>query len=306
MILITKYFRQILLIILLIISYQNGLFAQEAASVTGEKPGLFVGLSFGPAQSQIINTATSSVTGLLSGKKSSFFGTAEIGYFFSKYFGLSSGIGFSSYGSLVTLGTYEDKVNATDSENETYELRVTASGIKDEQKVGFLNIPMHLNLRLPFSNTIGFFLQPGVNLAIPLSKSYQSSGIFTYKGFYPAYNVVLENLPAYGFPTDLSSKTNGDLELNPLNFNVAVSAGLDFFIQKKFLIAIGANFDRSLTSISKYSSADDFHLSTEVDKINSLMGGSSKTIAQSIGVKISLRYFLNFKKAETLPVNPVN
>jgi hypothetical protein len=298
MILTLKYFRQILLTTLLIISFQSLLFSQEADSVAWKKPGLFVGLSFGPAQSQIINTATSSTMGLLSGKKNSFFGTVEIGYFFSKNIGLSSGIGFSSYNSLLTLGTYEDHVNSVDSENETYELRVTASGIREEQKIGFLNIPLCINLRLPFSNSIGFFLQPGISLAIPISKSYQGSGTFTYKGYYAAYNVLLENLPEYGFPTELKSSSSGDLDLNPLNFNAIVSGGLDFTIQNKIQVAIGVCYDRSLTSISKYGTPEDFHLTSEVSKLNSLMGGSSKTVAQSVGVKISLRYFLNLNKTE--------
>jgi hypothetical protein len=306
MILIVKYFRQILLTTLLMISFQNGIFSQEAVSVEREKPGLFVGISFGPAQTQIINTATSSITGLLAGKKISAFGTAEIGYFFSKNIGLSTGIGFSSYSSLVTLGTYQNNVSSVDTENETYELRVNASGIEEEQKTGFLTIPFCINLRLPFSSSVGFFLQPGISLAVPLSKTYHSSGTFTYKGYYSAYNVLLENLPAYGFPTELRSSSNGDLELNPLNFNAIVSAGLDFTIKNKIQIGIGACYDRSLTSISKYGSADSFHLSSEVDKINSLMGGASKTVTQSIGAKISFRYFLNAKKTETLPVNPVN
>jgi hypothetical protein len=306
MILTIKYFRQILLTTLLIISYQNGLFSQETASGAGEKPGLFVGLSFGPAQSQIINTATSSVSGLNTGKKFSFFGTAEVGYFFSKNIGLSTGIGFSSYSSLLTLGTYQNNVSSVDSENETYELRVTASGIKEEQKIGFLTIPFNINLRLPFSSSVGFFLQPGISLAIPISKTFHNSGIFTYKGYYSTYNVLLENLPEYGFPTELSSSSDGNLELNPLNFNAIVSAGLDFTIQKKIQVAIGACYDRSLTNVSKYGAPEDFHLTSEVSKLNSLMGGSSKSVTQSIGVKISIRYFLNLKKTETLPVNPVN
>ena len=294
--LIIKYFRQILLTAFLIIAYQNGLYPQETKINTREKPGMFVGFSFGPAQSQIVNKGTLSVSELLSSKKNTFFRSVDIGYFFSEYIGLSSGVGYNSYGAQLTLNTYQNTVNAIDSENETFEMRVSGSDIKEIQKIGFLSIPFCINLRVPFSQTIGFYLQPGINLAIPLSKTFQSTGTFTYKGYYPAYNVLLENLPEYGFPTELSIKSDGKLELNPLNLNAVVSAGFDFFIEKEIKIEIGGWYDKSLLSISNYPSADKFQLSSDVNHINSMMGGSTSALAQSIGVKVTFRYFLKHKK----------
>jgi hypothetical protein len=293
--LVTKYFRQILLAAIIITCYPQEVFSQEADSITYKQKGLYFGLGLGPSQSQIINTRTSSVSDLISGKKNTFFGSAEIGYLVSRYFGVSSGIGYNLYSSQLTLNAYQNNVNSVDSENEVYELRVAGSGISEEQKIGYLSIPLCLNLRLPLGKSVGFFLQPGVSMAIPLSKTFKSTGIFTYKGYYSAYNVLLENLPDYGFPTDLSSASDGNLELTPLSFNAVVSAGFDFFIQNKFQIAIAASYERSLSDISKYPSPDNFQLSSEVNKINSLMGGSSNTTIQSMGLKIIFRYYLKQK-----------
>ncbi|MCX6321050.1 MAG: outer membrane beta-barrel protein [Bacteroidia bacterium] len=294
------YIRQILLTVFLIICYQNEVFSQETDISAGNQPGIFVGLNLGPSQSHIINVGTLSVSELLSSKKTSFFGSVEIGYFFSNYFGLSSGIGLNSYKTQLTLDTYQNKFNTTDSENESYERRVSGSGINEVQNIDFLSIPFCINLRLPFNETIGFFLQTGVNISFPISKNYKSSGTFTYKGYYPAYNVLLENLPAYGFPSNKSIDTDGELELKPLGFNATASAGFDFFIQKKIQIAVAACYDKSLSSISNYSSPDKFQLSSDANQINSLMGGSSKTTAQSIGLKIIFRYYLKLKKVESL------
>ena len=298
--LIIIYIRQILILSFMIICYQHEVFSQETDISAGKQSGLFVGLNLGPSQSQIINVGTLSVSELLSSKKTSFFGSVEIGYFFSNYFGLSSGIGFISYKTQLTLDTYQNKFNTTDSENESYERRVSGSGVKEVQNIDFLSIPFCIDLRLPFNETIGFFLQTGVNMAVPISKNYNSSGTFTYKGYYPAYNVLLENLPAYGFPSNLSSDTEGELELKPFGFNVTASAGFDFFIQKKIQIAVAACYDKSLSNISEYSSPDKFQLSSDADQINSLMGGCSRAIAQSMGLKIIFRYYLKLKKVESL------
>jgi hypothetical protein len=297
------HYRQILLTVIIIICYQSVAFSQESDSILVKPTGLFFGLSLGAIQSQItpsstqlINVGYSSFSKLSLTKQYSYFGSIEIGYFFSKFIGLSTGIGYNSYSTQLQLASYLSKLNSIDSENEAYELRVSGKSIKEDQQVSFLTIPICFNLRLPLGRSFDFFLEPGINLAIPLGKSYQSSGTFTYKGYYPAYNVLLENLPAYGFPKDLNTEFDGKLSLKPFNFSAVVSAGFDFQVQNKYLFGLAVYYDRSLTSIADYSSPDSFQLSSEVNQINSMMGGSSKTTIQSIGIKIVFRYYLKYKK----------
>jgi hypothetical protein len=287
----TIYFSQILLTILLFTCHQPDAISQETNDSTRIKPGLFVGLNLGTFQSQIINEGTLSVSGLLSDKQTSFSGSLEIGYFFSNYFGLSSGLGFISYKTQLTLDAYQNKYNTTDIENDSYEMRISGSDIKEVQNIGLLYIPFCLNIRLPISKRIGFFLQPGVNLAVPLNRTYQSSGTFTYKGYYPAYNVLLENLPNYGFPNNLSSGSEGEFELKSLVFNAIASAGFDFFVGENIQFSLAACYNKSLSGISDYSSPDKFQLSPSVNQINSMMGGSIKATTQSIGLSLSLRYY---------------
>lgn len=274
------------------IGTQSALFSQETDSLRIERPGLFVGFSLDPSQTHIVNNGILSLTGLLSEKQNSFGGSLEVGYFFSKSIGLSSGINFSSNKTQLKLASYQNKFTTTDSENETYERRVSGSNIREVQTVGFISVPVCLNIRLPFNETFGFFFTTGIDLAIPISKNYSSTGTFTYKGYYPAYNVLLENLPAYGFPSNISVVSTGEPEIKPINFNVLASAGFDFFVQKKIQIAIGVTFRQSLSNISDYTSPEKFQLSSEVNQINSMMGGSSEVKVESLGMKIILRYFL--------------
>jgi hypothetical protein len=274
------------------ICFQQKVLSQGTDISARKNQSLYIGLSVGPSLSGINNIGDSTVSKLSSGKKVSFFGFLEIGYFFSDNFGLSSGIGFTSTSASLTLKSYQNKYNATDSESESYERRVTGSDISETQKINFLTVPICINMRLPVSEKTGFFLQTGLNLAVPMTKSYSNSGKFTFKGYYSAYNVTLENLPLYGFPSNVNLTTNGKLDLKPLEFNFIVSAGFDLFVQEKVQIAAAVFFDKSLSNISNYSDIDKFHLSKDVDKINSLMGGCSKANVQSIGLKIALRYYL--------------
>jgi hypothetical protein len=285
-------FRQLLIIALLMLLFQLELFSLERDSSKVKRPGLFVGLTVGSGQTMITNEGISTVSGIVSGKKRGTMGSLDFGYFFTDYFGISSGISFESNHGQLTLNSYQNKFNTTDSENEPYERQVTGSKITEDQKISFLSVPICINLHMPLNKKVGFFLQGGINVALPIIRKYNSSGTFTYKGYYPAYNVVLENLPSYGFPSDAYVEDAGDLELKPVCFNVIASAGVDFFIQKKFQVALAGSYSQTLSDISAYSYPEKFQLSPDVNQINSIMGGSSKATIQALGLKISLRYFL--------------
>lgn len=140
---------------------------------------------------------------------------------------------------------------------------------------------------------VGFFLQTGINLSFPMDNKFESSGIFTYKGYFPAYNVTLENLPDYGFPTNLNIKTFGELELNPLIYGASVSAGIDYLINKRVQLTLATFYERSISGITNYPSVDEFNLITDSGHFNSLLSGSSKTALQSIALKLGIRYYFS-------------
>jgi len=242
-------------------------------------------------QSKILNEGTSAISNMTSANKYSFFGSLEFGYFITRSIGITSGVGYNVYKGLLSLSSYQDNHTAIDEDNESYEQRVSASGVQELQSIGYLSVPVCLAFRLPIGEKAGVFVQAGADVTLPMKKNYESSGIFTYKGYYSAYNVLLEDMPQHGFPSNYSSNTEGDLELKSLGFNLLASAGFDFSLSQKLQLAIGGAFDKSLSSISQYTSTDEFQLSSEVDQINSMMGGSSKATTQLISLKIVLRYY---------------
>ncbi len=170
-------------------------YPQGTDIAAGRKKGLFFGLTIGPSQTSIINNGILTVAELKSNKKNSFCAAIDLGYLFSDYFGFTTGIGYSSYITEQALDTYATSFDTTDMENETYERLISGNDIKEIQKVSFLYIPLQMNLVIPVGKTFGFFVQAGVNLSFPLSKTYSSTGTFTYSGYYPAYNVTLDRYP---------------------------------------------------------------------------------------------------------------
>jgi hypothetical protein len=136
------------------------------------------------------------------------------------------------------------------------------------------------------------FVQSGIDLSFALNQSYKSSGTFTYKGYYSAYNVLLENLPTYGFPSNKATNVEGTLEVQPFTVFAVATAGFDFFLSDQIQLAVAATYRKSLSDISAYAANSQYQLSPGVGKINSFMDGSTSVSAESLGITVKLRYFL--------------
>jgi hypothetical protein len=240
---------------------------------------------------KIINDGELSVSSLISKYKYSASGSIDLGYQFSEIIGISTGLVYSTNSAELYLSSYVNKFNTTDSENETYERRISGSAIREIQKISFLSLPLCINFQFPFTKRFGMFIQAGVNFSFPVSNTYISNGTFTYKGYYPAYNVVLQDLPAYGFASDTTTNYKSKIEVKSPVISGLGMAGFQYFITEKLQLALGANYCRSLLNISKYDSPRTFQLSSDINQINSMMGGSRTAGTQNVGLRLSFRYY---------------
>ena len=252
----------------------------------------FIGVSGGPAKTDISNDFTSVISGVDMTMKNAYCLSVDAGYYFSKYFGLSTGIGLSSYITQLSLDPYSNSLDTIDSESESYERRISGNNINETQKIYFLEIPVILNFQCPFSKAIGFYLQGGINLAIHVGNNYSSSGTFSYSGYYTAYNVLLKDIPYKGFKSNVKNDVSGELKVKTLNPELIASGGFYFHNQKHFQISAGFFYKSLFSDISDYTPVESFQLSTQEDQLRSLMEGSEKTTASSMGIMISLRYYI--------------
>jgi hypothetical protein len=284
--------RQFLPGAIMISMYLQPGFSQGTVSSNSKQPGLFFGIGVEPSLSQVKNMGVQNSSYLTSTNKFVLSGSLDIGYFFSKYFGISSGLNYSAYNTQLNLESYQNHLDDIDLDQEPYDLHVLGTGINEIQQIGILGIPICLNFRIPFKTDMGIFLQTGLNIAVPLRNKYTTNGIFTYKGYFSQYNVWLENLTEYGFPTEMPTESSGDLSLKPIINYAIASVGIDYLIQKRVQLTLAFLFNKSLESISEYIPPENFQLSTGKNQLSSIMEGSSKVILQSFGVNIGLRYYI--------------
>ena len=253
----------------------------------------YIGFSAGTGQSSLAATANSSLSNLVSKKGTSFAGTFEIGYSFNRIIGLSTGVGYTMYSTGLSLASYTNAYDTTDSEHEQYNRRISGSNITESQKLSFVNIPLALNLQIPFSNSFGLYIQGGINFSIPMQKNFNSTGTFSYSGYYPAYNVVISGVSYEGFMSNYKNSADGTMALKSMYQELFASAGLQMTIHNSIQIALGGFYNKMLSDLSGNSStSSSFHLSSGPGKMESLIQGTTKPSLSSMGVKITLRFYL--------------
>jgi hypothetical protein len=290
--LLKTYYKNFIPCFILLLVLQTNVQSQSSDNKFVSSNHWFIGFGGGPAQTNISNYLTAVLSGVDVNKKNSYSLSVDAGYFFSKYFGLSVGIGMSPFLTQLSLDSYSNSLDTVDSENESYERRISGQNIKENQKIYFLEIPLMLNFQYPFGKVIGFYVQGGVNLAIPVNKTYSSSGTYTYTGYYPAYNVLLKDLPYEGFKSNVETDISGELKIKTINPELVAAGGFYFRTEKKFQISVGFFYKKMLSDISDYSPVTSFQLSTHENQARSFMEGSEKATASSIGIIISMRYYL--------------
>ncbi len=283
--------------LLLLVVFTGGMsikcFSQGTDMGLEKKPGAFIGITAGTVKSTIVNESSLDLEEVTSSDKMIFSGSLDIGFMFSKSFGIKSGLGYSSCDVQLALDSYKDSLNLKDSELESYILRVTASDISETQSLSILRIPLTVVLKIPLSNVVSIFIEPGINITLPLNTNFSNSGLFTYKGYYPEYNVVFENLPTHGFSGNTTVKGEDGLELKQMWSEAVVYAGISIVAKRNFHVDAGVNYSRSISDISEYKSTGIFHLCPAPGLVSSLMGGSSKVSTKSLGFSVTLRYFIN-------------
>jgi len=255
-----------------------------------EQKKIFLGISLNGSQTSISNDL--SFLSITSKMGKSLNGRVEVGYFFTRMIGISIGLGYSSYSSQLFLNKDTGSILQKDSENEDYIMKITGKSISEDQKISFLNIPVCLDIRLPLGQKLGFFIQGGINFGIPLDKTYNTSGIFTYEGEYYQYPVLLHDIPKFGFATDTSIQGKGNFQLKSINTSILAVAGINYSFSETLSINLGIQFTRSFANISDYKNTNPFILSTKINVLNSFMAGSSNSGFHALGLSLGLKYYI--------------
>lgn len=287
------YFRIISLAILFSFFLSAGLWSQgtDSRSKYTREGKIYAGLMITPQTTSISNNDIG-ISGTVTQKGGMALSMAlEGGYFFTKNVGLSIGAGMGSYSTELSMDSCSIKFQDTDSDLESYEMRINGRQIAETQSLSFLNIPVCVIIKIPAGEKLWFHVKAGMSFDIPVVKKYEGNGTFSYSGYYSAYPVLLQDIPSY-FPSNVATSSTGTLAVKSFSQSLAASAGMTFNVTGSLGITLGASFSKSLGNISTYESGADNLLTSEPSEMNTIMGSSSGAGVQAIGVSVGVRYYL--------------
>jgi hypothetical protein len=287
------YIRIIALTVVLLTAVNSVVISQgtDSRARYAKEEKLFVGIVITPQTSKISNKDFSA-SGALNQKGGASLGFAlEGGYFFSKMVGVTVGAGMGSFSSELSMDSCSVKFQTKDTDEETYEMRIKGKSITEKQKISYLSVPVCALIRIPSGAKLEFFVKSGLSFNIPVIKTYEGNGKFSYSGYYSAYPVLLENIPNY-FPSNVSTTSSDNLELKPFTILLAAGGGASYKVNESINVSFGLNFNISLGNISAYGTNSDYRISTKPNEMLSIMGGTTSAGVHGLGISLGVKYFI--------------
>lgn len=173
--------------------------------------------------------------------------------------GLSIGIGaeYQTYKTDAKFQYITGQYTTVDAENESFQFRYRATNLRENQKLGYINVPINIQFETP--GTTQLYVSAGAKVGFAINGSYESTiDNLTTSGYYPQYNVELFAPAFAGF----ASTNNIKVGKEDLNTEISYSATFETGLKQKFgdksSVYIGAYIDYGLNNI--YDKEDNKNL----------------------------------------------
>ena len=219
-------------------------------------------------------------------------------YFFTPNWGF--GVGFGA--SMLTTDGYLDGTKVTfenkiDDEGHLFRKDVYFRDWHEIQKALLVEIPLMFSYHYDFGykKRRKLYIDFGAKVKLPIMGSYEvTQGELEIQGYYPAWNVLLFDLPNHGFGKDGSARTSGPLSL-PLTVAATVGIGFSFEVAPIIDVFTGITFDYGFTNMKSSDDGDLLYedpnsvlkyrgimMSSAVEKANQI------SLQAEVGVRIAI------------------
>ncbi len=141
-----------------------------------------------------------------------YFGTARMAK--SVPFSIEAGLGIRNYALSTSGAACEQTVNATDADGDTYQAIYTYGNRTERLSLTYLDIPVRACFGQPARNHMSVYAKVGLTPSVKISSSFTGTGTYTLKGYYPQWDVTLENIQELGFGSDKECYNEVEPDLN--------------------------------------------------------------------------------------------
>lgn len=234
---------------------------------------------------------TNSLTETVIDQKNSYSAAFFIEYHPIRYIAIETGAEYFMLNSSATLDAYNSTTNAIDSNGDPVEYRFSAKNVSEDQKISLLNIPIALKGILLVKKW-EFYARAGVVVRNSLNSTYSQRGTYTNNGYYEQYDLLITDLPDYGYYTNLPDSEEAEIAWKT-TIDPVVGVGIvfpsktgSFFIEGNFYPG-GANFFENKQAVPFQSRIGNTNANEQ--KTGSLLESGSTKLS-GFAVSIGLRF----------------
>ena len=209
--------------------------------------------------------------------------------------GLSIGLGveYQKYNSTAKSGFYTGQYTTMDAENESFQFRYKATNLREEQNLGYINIP--IGIQFETDGTSKLYLGAGAKIGFAVNGTYETTmQNLTTSGYYPQYNVELF-APAFAGFASINDVKAGKQDLKTeVSYSITAEAGFKQVIAKRQSVYIGVYLDYGLNNIYNqegYKNLVQYNPEIPVDfKYNSVLDSPAAGDVKLLSYGLKLRY----------------
>lgn len=223
----------------------------EPARTDQAKKSPVVGLEFGIGPVFMGNSVNEgwAKDNKVGGRVAVYFGTPRLSESFP--ISIEAGAGMRRFTMAAHQNMFSETLGCTDLDGDAYQANIFTTNLDEQLNLSYLDIPIRLCFGQPAKDHVTAYFKIGITPSINLLSDLKTSGTYTLNGYYPEWDVTLEDIPELGFGSG-EYHENATADINKFNIwgNVAFGACVPFK-GTPILLSAGVKADYSLLSIGK-------------------------------------------------------
>jgi hypothetical protein len=212
-----------------------------------------------------------------------------VSYYFNDNIAVRSGLEFNKYSAKFNLnGKFQDSTYSTDINAIKY-YKIVEANYDSLVTINYLTLPLLFNYTSGKPGKLGFYVEAGFKISIPVHVTYSNSGSYKTSGYYPSSPDVMQYRddllwPGLGFYTKGNINETGKIDMKGFNLAFYSSAGINIPLGYYSSINIGPEVIIGLSDIM-----------SDKKKYTDIFGKTythQPTKIMDFGIRISLAYKL--------------
>ena len=185
-----------------------------------------------------------------------YFGTARLSESFPV--SVEAGLGFRKFGMAARLNEYNTILNTVDADGDSYQAIYAFEGLEESLSLTYLDIPIRLCIGQPAKERVTAYVKLGVTPSIKMASTFEGEGQYSLKGYYPQWDVTIENVEPLGFGSDMECYDDVEPEIKGFNLwgNVAFGAYVPF-MGSHIVLNAGVKLDYPFLGIGTFNAVNN-------------------------------------------------